>query len=63
MSKDPFARLREIQRRALELQGAISAMQSQPHPNGARGTDPTPLDAPISDWKGRPNQQLAAADR
>lgn len=40
-SMDPFARLREIQRRALELQGAIIAMQSQPHPNGARGTDPT----------------------
>lgn len=41
MNKDPLARLREIQSRALELQDAICAIQSQPHPNGARGTDPT----------------------
>lgn len=41
MSEDYLARLREIQKRALELQRAISAMQAQPHPSGARGTDPT----------------------
>ncbi|MEU6206088.1 hypothetical protein ABZ814_21200 [Micromonospora musae] len=55
MNEEALTRLQQIQRNALDVQAAMTAMQLQPRPSEERGTDPSGCVAVVVDSGGLPS--------